>query len=328
MNQSNRATAGKAGNGKNTEAEEHYITWDLEDIRVGVALPGALYLYLDFRFITFRAETDEVDRIAYDRLEFKKIRNLFILEKDRKKFEEWAKEPKKEVAALEPENQDLISAYADVRRTLLDIFQSNHPNKVVTHAMESSKKIVAEVMKSPYTSKCISQLQVRARGTVDHSMNVSILASYLGIQMGYSHQIILQHLAMGGLLHDVGKTQIKVTDNDTKEVIEEKLLQHPALGVQFMEAQKLPNEVKLIIMQHHECFDGTGYPNGLRGNAIYDLTRIVSIANVFDKLVGEKANGTLVERQKAAIHELDRDLYRKFDPQKLEKALKILKLGV
>ena len=83
----------------------------------------------------------------------------------------------------------------------------------------------------------------------------------------------------------------------------------------------------MIVAQHHECHDGSGFPKKLRGSAIYDLARIVSIANVFDELVGD-GQGTLIERQKVAIRQLDEFLYKKFDPQKLEKTLKILRMGI
>jgi putative nucleotidyltransferase with HDIG domain len=133
---------------------------------------------------------------------------------------------------------------------------------------------------------------------------------------------------MGALLHDLGKTQVKIEDGDRPEVVEEKMKVHSELGHKLLEAQqKVPNEVKMIVAQHHENYDGTGFPKKLRGNQIYDLTRIVAIANVFDELVAD-GHGTLVERQRAALKQLDEVHYRRFDPQKLEKSLKILKLGV
>jgi putative nucleotidyltransferase with HDIG domain len=133
---------------------------------------------------------------------------------------------------------------------------------------------------------------------------------------------------MGGLLHDIGKPRVDVKEQDTDSDIEFKMKEHASFGLKMLEnQQKVPNEVKMIVAQHHECHDGTGFPKKLRGSAIYDLARIVCIANVFDELVGD-GQGTLSERQKAAITQLDQTLYKKFDPQKLEKAIKILKLGI
>ncbi|HLD99788.1 MAG TPA: HD domain-containing phosphohydrolase [Bdellovibrionota bacterium] len=310
---------------------DQFVTWELADVLVGEPLPGALYLYIDFRFITYRAEGDSVDRMAYDRLDFKKVKNLFILERDKKKFQDWlASRVPAEAAAppLSPENKDFPKAKADAHRKILDIFQSEHPDKVVAQTLAASKKLVTEVMKFPFAVKTLAQLQGYSQGTVDHSLNVSILATYLAMQMGYSHALILQHVGAGGLLHDIGKMRVRLLDNDDEKTIEKKMRDHPTIGLRLLESQqKVPNEVKMIIAQHHEAHDGSGYPKGLRGNNVYDLTRIVSIANTFDGLVAN-GKGKLLDRQKAAITTLDQELFRKFDPQKLEKALKILKLGV
>jgi putative nucleotidyltransferase with HDIG domain len=308
---------------------EQFITVGLDEILVGDPLPATVYIYIDFRFITFRAEGDVVDRTTFDRLEFKKVKSLFIQEKDRKKFEDWSVQRAKDIfVPSTPEQKHFAEVKEEVRRKTMDIFQSSHPDKIVAQTIESSKKLVDEVMKFPYAVNTLAQLQNYSRGTVDHSVNVSVLSVYLGMQMGYSHALILQHLGMGGLLHDIGKTQIPVAEGESAEAIEKKMHEHPGEGLVLIESQqKVPNEVKMIISQHHECFDGTGFPKKIKGNAIYDLARIVSIANVFDELVGS-GRGGLVERQKAAIKELDEKQYRKFDPQKLQKALKILKLGV
>jgi putative nucleotidyltransferase with HDIG domain len=308
---------------------ERFVTIPLEDILVGEPLPGSIYVYIDLRFITFRAEGDAVDRQTYDRLEFKRVKQLFILEGDREKFEAWNQQREKEIPPpLSPETKNFAAVREDVHRKTMDIFQSEHPEKIVAQTLEASKKLVDEVMKFPFAVSTLSQLQTYSRGTVDHSVNVSTLSVYLAMQMGYSHMLILQHVGMGGLLHDIGKPHVGIDDADDAATIEKKLLAHSDAGLKLIDSQsKVPSEVKMIIAQHHECHDGSGFPKKLKGNAIYDLARIVSIANVFDELVGD-GKGALVYRQREAIKKLDEVYYPKFDPQKLEKALKILRLGV
>jgi putative nucleotidyltransferase with HDIG domain len=319
----------------NQRMAEQFVSVNLDQIMVGEPLPVTIYIYIDFRFITFRAEGDTVDRSAYDRLEFKRVKNLFVLEQDRKKFLEWAAkynalraEEAKAVPPLSAETKNFQKVREDVHRKTMDIFLSTHPDKIVEQTLGASKKLVTEVMKFPYAVKTIAQLQTYSKGTVDHSVNVSVLSVYLAMQMGYSHALILQHVGMGGLLHDLGKIKVPVEENDTEQEIGVKMREHPGLGLKVLESQpKVPNEVKMIVAQHHECHDGSGYPKKLRGSSIYDLARIVSIANTFDEIVGD-GQGSLQDRQKHAIQQLDQVLYKRFDPQKLEKALKILKLGV
>jgi putative two-component system response regulator len=96
-------------------------------------------------------------------------------------------------------------------------------------------------------------------------------------------------------LHDIGK--VGIPDNillkpgkfDPKEF--EIMKKHTVLGAKILEgAEKYPvvNAGKTIALQHHEKIDGTGYPNGLKGDEIHIYARIVSIADVFDALTSKR----------------------------------------
>lgn len=309
---------------------EQFISVNLSDVLVGEELPCNLYVYIGFRFITFRGKGDALDRQAYDRLDFKKVHTLFVLDTDRPAWENWLRDKKVDQPppAISSEHQAFVRIREDIHRKTMDIFHSDHPQKIMAATFGYSKKLVDEVMKFPYAVQTLAQLQRYSRGTVDHSVNVSILSVYLAMQMGYSHSLILHHVGIGGLLHDIGKTQIKIEDSDDEAAIAHKMLEHPALAASILDEFKgVPNEVKMIVAQHHEHYDGTGYPKGLRATQIYDLARIVAIANLFDDLVGN-GKGTLKERQKKALTDLEVKHHKIFDPIKLQKAIKILKFGI
>ena len=92
---------------------------------------------------------------------------------------------------------------------------------------------------------------------------------------------------------------------------------------------KISNEVLMIVAQHHESLDGSGFPAQLKGLAVYDLARIVTIANVYDNLVSKSAGKTMRERQEDAMAKLESSAYEgKLDPKKLEKSIKILKYSL
>jgi putative nucleotidyltransferase with HDIG domain len=309
---------------------EPFVTCDVADIPVGEHLPVDLFVFLSGRFITFRAKGDAIDRQTFDRLQLNQVQFLFVRESQVAALRGWLDkagtvEPAPPPA---PELKNFHEAREDVHRKTMDIFLSEHPDRLVNQAISASKRLVNEVMAAPFATRSLTQLQTYSKGTVDHSVNVSVLSVYLALQMGYSHALILHHIGLGALLHDIGKTKVQVLETDSKEEIERKLMDHPTLGVRLISDQsQVSNEASMIIAQHHENWDGTGYPAKMKGAAIYDLARIVSIANVFDELVGD-GHGSLGERQKAALKQLDEELYKRFDPQKLEKALKILRLGV
>ena len=185
---------------------ENFVNLPLEQLVIGQPLPGNLYVHIDSRNLTFRAEGDVIDQITFDRLHFKNITNLCIREQDEEKFKEWSAQqaPAGDGPPASQENAAFIAAWKHAHRKTLDIFQSHHPDQAITACMSASKNLVTEVMKFPYAVQSLAQLHVFSRGTVDHSINVSILSTYLAMQMGYAHNLILQHVSLGGLLHDVG----------------------------------------------------------------------------------------------------------------------------
>ena len=307
----------------------HYVSCSIAEFLVGELLPVPVFIYLERRFLAFRAPNMTIDRTTQELLLRKKIIDLFVLEGDLPNFREWTR--KWQIGTeipVAPEMAGVARSRDDMKRKALDIFTGNNLEKGVTESFESSKRMVAELMKLPVAVKNLGQLQGFSKDAIDHSLNVSILSTYLAMQMGYSHQIILKNLGVGGLLHDIGKPHVVIPDNADAAVVEEKLREHPTKGPELLnDEQKVGREVRMVVEQHHEYYDGSGFPQGLRGTNIYDLARIVCIANIFDELVAQ-GSGTLIERQRMALKQMDEVHYRKFDPQKLEKALKILKNGV
>ncbi len=307
-----------------------HFTFDLEDVLVGEPLPGNIYVFIQNRFILLRAKDDVIDRATFERLDLKKAQTLFVLEQDQKAFEEWSQRRKQmaaETQAYSPETQAIQVLKSEARESLIDLFQTSVSPKFKKGFLES-KKIVHEVMKIPFALKSLAEIQNFSRSASDHSLNVSVLSVYLAQQMGYTHKGILQNIGAGALLHDIGKILIKTDENDPPELTAAAMLDHPLLGADYLgKDPDVSNEVKMIVAQHHELHDGSGYPRKLKGNQIYDLARIVSICNMFDELVSN-AKGSLRERQVHAIHQLDRVLYRQFDQTKLFKAIKIFQLGV
>lgn len=304
------------------------MSWDLGDIVPGEPLPAPLYLLLSDRYVKYKKKGDLIDRNTYDRMELKSVKIIHVDAADEAAMRAWVDACRRVKQQDLPVTGELAAARQEVHRKMMDIFHSTHTNQIVTKTLRTSEKLVTEMMKFPFAAAPLQQLQTFSRGTVDHSVNVSVLSVYLAMNMGYSHVLILRHLASGALLHDVGKGRIEVDEGDVSVVVEQKMKKHTEVAIDmFKDDEKISKEAKMIIAQHHECYDGSGYPKGLRGNEIYDLAKIVSIANVFDDLVAS-SSGSLEERQAHAIKELSGPLAPKFDPSKLGKALKILSLGI
>ena len=145
--------------------------------------------------------------------------------------------------------------------------------------------------------------------TYFHSVHVYHLSLLLGIRANYSGQD-LRHLGYGALLHDVGKLAVpqsiltKPGPLTTEEMAEIK--KHPEAGYSMI--------TELIILQHHESWDGGGYPQGLQKDNIHPFSQIVSVADVYDALVSKRvyAGSRTNEEALRYISELSG---RKFNPE-------------
>ncbi|HEX2998259.1 MAG TPA: HD domain-containing phosphohydrolase [Anaerolineales bacterium] len=136
-----------------------------------------------------------------------------------------------------------------------------------------------------------SALDARDRETEGHSTRVSRLTRLLGEEIGLSGQQ-LKALERGALLHDIGKIGIKdeilhkpgkLTDEEWKT-----MRVHPDIGARIVEGIPFLQDTLPVIRYHHERWDGSGYPVGLKTNEIPIQARIFAIADVFDALTSKR----------------------------------------
>lgn len=121
--------------------------------------------------------------------------------------------------------------------------------------------------------------------TFDHSVRVSMISGLLAKWCGLDH-VKIKEAALAGLLHDIGKCNIpdQILNKPSSLTVEEfKVMKtHAILG--YILIKDIPNisyDVLQGVMQHHERVDGSGYPNGLKGNEINYLAKIVAVADVY-----------------------------------------------
>jgi len=137
----------------------------------------------------------------------------------------------------------------------------------------------------------VNALEARDSYTQQHSKRVAALSVVLGIEMNLTSEE-LDILNVAGRLHDIGK--IGVRDNILLKkgslTSEEKLEieKHALIGADIIGQLGLWEREQIIIKHHHERFDGKGYPDGLRGDAIPLLARIMAVADAFDAMASDR----------------------------------------
>ena len=128
--------------------------------------------------------------------------------------------------------------------------------------------------------------------TSGHSERVTDLALKIGSELKLDPEQ-LELLHKGGLLHDVGKIGVPTAILDKPGKLTEAefkiIKKHPSLGEKILEPIKSFSDIIPIVVQHHERFDGKGYPKGLTGDAISMGARILSVADTYDAIVSDRS---------------------------------------
>jgi putative nucleotidyltransferase with HDIG domain len=162
--------------------------------------------------------------------------------------------------------------------------------------------------------------------THGHSSRVNYYSNLLAQKLDLS-QAELRDLQVGAYLHDIGKLGVdtKIIYKEGPFTREELLLmrKHPEIGVELVSPIGLSHRVTSIIRHHHEFYDGSGYPDGLKGEAIPLITRIVSTSESFDAMVTDRPY-----RKALPLNEIIAELKRyagvQFDPYLVQLLLQII----
>lgn len=161
-----------------------------------------------------------------------------------------------------------------------------------------------------------------------HSVNVTVLSLILARALGITDAGTMRGIAQGAVLHDVGKSMLPsqlLLKEGGLTAPETKLYQmHPAYGLKIMQpATTLSDEVRAIILFHHELCDGSGYPKGVTADKISQAVRIVTIANAYDNLCNPRAVKQARTPAEALSH-MYRNELAKYDKSALSAFIKSL----
>jgi HAMP domain-containing protein len=169
-------------------------------------------------------------------------------------------------------------------------------------------------------------IDAKSPWTAGHSERAAEMSLKIGRLLGLEKEE-LDNLHRGALLHDIGKIGIPpdILDKQGKLTEEElKLMQdHPRIGARILEpinayARSIP-----VVAQHHEWWDGSGYPNGLRGEEIDLLARIYAVADVYDALISDRPYRPGLSR-KEVIDFIEQKAGTQFAPPVVEAFLELM----
>lgn len=181
--------------------------------------------------------------------------------------------------------KEFIGAASAVRNINRNIF--SRPKETLLEASKLIQKMSDSLLSDNDVAIHVMNEKIGAEDMYFHSLNVTVLSLMVAREMKLpAEQIGL--LGLGALFHDIGKTEIpdKIllkVDPLTKSE-RDFLQQHCNYGVDIAKKVELSQPVIDIIHQHHECYDGSGYPQQLKGEEMSSLAQIVAIVNQYDNL--------------------------------------------
>ncbi|KZN59590.1 hypothetical protein N473_25530 [Pseudoalteromonas luteoviolacea CPMOR-1] len=187
---------------------------------------------------------------------------------------------------------------------------------------ETASGFIDSVFRNQDALACIARIREKDGYLLEHSLNVSILMSIFAKHLGFDRELI-EELATGALLHDIGKIKIpddilqkpdKLSENEFAIMRE-----HAKYSHDIVKDSGLGEIAAEIAGFHHERLDGTGYPYAKQGDELSQYVRMVSIIDVYDALTADrvyKVGMTPIQAFKklraGCPHEFDGDLLNQF----------------
>ncbi len=206
-------------------------------------------------------------------------------------------------------------------------------NSLLAKRIEDSTKNLTrlyEDLRSTYmrTIKVLAQaIDARDHYTHSHSENVARYATIIATEMKLPAKDV-EIIRQACELHDLGKIGVEdnilskpsaLTEDEWKQI-----RRHPVIGAQILEPLTFLNAVIDLVRQHHEHYDGTGYPEGRRGEDIHLGARIINIADSYEAMRSARSYRKIPLSKEAAVAEITKYSGTQFDPKVVEAFLRVV----
>ncbi|MDD4975023.1 MAG: HD domain-containing protein [Bacteriovorax sp.] len=319
-----------------SQKPEAFSAIPLSKIACNDKLQADVFIKIGEKFIKFKEQGDFIPEEKYNYFISMNVKELFVLNAFKDAFQVALEELKKEkietlVTEVGEGNRTLVEQQVALKEIIYETFLDEVLSNETVEILKNQVTSFIEIVKNKNPSADIFLKISSMNNTVaEHSMNVANLSLLFGMAVGQNNPIVLENLYMGALFHDYGKAKIpeSVSGKPNSIAYEKAIKNHPEAGVEMLKKNpSIPQPVLTIVAEHHEQFSGVGYPKGISKDAIYGLSRIVAIANVFDNVVTENRHNK-ASMYKAAIKVLEYDKGKQFDSTLLPRILDVLKLSL
>jgi putative nucleotidyltransferase with HDIG domain len=319
-------------------SDEHanYSPVSLSKIKPDEPLCADVYVKVAGKILKFKEAGDIISGEKYNFFLAKNVKDIYVETSDVQKVLGWIQEVREKrieqaVDKIGAEIRESVELAEDMSEKVYDVYADETLSSQVVESLQNNvSDFVSTMSKNKISQVILTRLSKQNESIADHVVNTANIAMYIAMLCGHSHQFVLENIYLGALFHDYAKAKIPlhILEDPNNPLHMQAIYDHPTKGAEALKSFGLPDQVLSIVEQHHEAYNGRGYPKKLAGDDIYDLAKIVAIANVYDNLLTENKNKSEKERVKIAIKYLEYDKGKQeFDPNILPRVIEGLKLS-
>ncbi|MCR9310435.1 HD-GYP domain-containing protein [Vibrio diabolicus] len=246
--------------------------------------------HLGVKFVYFNPEQSDAAPLPVDQIQADRVTNEASLDHETQKL--W-QEKQNRIEKLSAYRRRVIQCEKEFERSLARMRSvmtkiRNRPTAAVDEAKLLIEDIVEKLMCDDNVTLHLMNGKNEFEDIYFHSLNVAVIAMMIGRANGYS-AAQLKDLSFSALFHDIGKIKIPTAILRKQAPLTEPeinyLKLHTKYGVDLAsQIEGFPEVARVVIAQHHELRDGSGYPKGLKGDEINEFAQIIAVANAFDNL--------------------------------------------
>ena len=299
-----------------------YIPVTLNAIRVDTLVGCDLYLENcinnEVSYVLYCSGKNVIKSDKIEELHEHQIKTLFIRKEDKKIYLKYAESSLKHI--INDDRMDIKEkahiVYDVAKNIMNDVFEDPRSGEQVERSKTWVSNTIDFIIKSKGSFSSMMSMISYDYYTYTHSVNVSVLGLLFAKYSGFDGDE-MQVFGTGLLLHDVGKTQIDPQIINKKERLNDeefaRIKMHVDLGANILKQTGGIDSTSFFpIMQHHEKYNGKGYPNGLRGDAIHKYGKISGIIDVYDALTTQRSYAD-ARKPFAALKIMNEEMKGSFD---------------
>ncbi|MCX6357843.1 MAG: response regulator [Candidatus Aureabacteria bacterium] len=222
-----------------------------------------------------------------------------------------------------------VGRVLEKRRLVIQNKEYQHKLEILVEERTNDLMKALQQLKNSYDmtlQALVASLDAREHETGNHSQRVSMYALRLSKEMGIRSKD-LHHISKGALLHDIGKIgipdKILLKPGSLNEEEWKLMRRHPEIGYNILKNIDFLIPALGIVLNHHEHYDGKGYPKGLKGEGVPLWSRIFLVIDAFDTMTTDRPYRKAISFEKA-FNEIKRCSGTQFDPNVVKCFLGIL----